>query len=108
MPCYEVRTVSVEFKVAHVDLLRKAVKDLGWRMEERGNDITVWSTGGYGVMTLDRRTDRMTMQPDQQGQCNTLKRAYSQQAIKLAAKLSNGWQNKNLTSTKGQLLRGVM
>jgi hypothetical protein len=101
MPCYQVQTVSVAFKVAHVDLLEKAAKQLGYGYAKIGNSVTLSSPGA--ALKVDLGAGRCIAQDQQL--VNELKRAYSQQAIKLAAKLG-GWQVKNLSSSKGQLVRG--
>ena len=103
MPCYQVQTVSVEFKVAHVDMLYKAAENLGYSWTKNENQIILTSAGSVIAVDLTRGT----AEARDQRLVNELKRAYSQQALKLAAKLG-GWQNINLTSTKGQLLRGVL
>lgn len=103
MPCYTVSEVNVTFKVAHVDLLAKAAKQLGYGYARIGNAITLSSPGAVVKVDLLRG---IAVAQDQQ-LVNELKRAYSQQAIKLAAKLG-GWQVKNLSSTSGQLVRGCL
>jgi hypothetical protein len=103
MPCYTVQTVSVAFKVAHIDLLEKAAKSLGYNYAKIGNVVTLSSPGAVVKVDLTRG---VAVAQDQQ-LVNELKRAYSQQAIKLAAKLG-GWQVKNLSSTNGQLVRGCL
>jgi len=103
MPCYQVQTVSVAFHVAHVDLLRKAAESLGYTYGAAGATITLLSVGSIIKVDLVNGT---AVAQDQRI-VDELKRAYSQQALKLAAKLG-GWQMKNLTATKGQLLRGCL
>lgn len=107
MPCYQVQTVSVEFHVAHVDLLEQAVRSLGWSSVVSA-DRRRWTVGPYmQSIAIDLDAGKADVRIDQRIYLNQLKRAYSQQAVKLAAKLG-GWQLKSLTATKGQLLRGVL
>jgi len=114
MPCYQVQTVSVEFKIAHRDLLDKALDALA--RDTIGSEamgwVRDWNIAGtfcrlQNGIELDLRIGKASMQASQQGQLNELKRAYSQQAIKLAAKL-NGWQLKSKNNLNGQLVRGVL
>ena len=106
MPCWEVNTVSVEFHAKHVALLEKAFESLDWVRDLYWNADKSLCRLPNGI-ELDLRAGRAECPVSQQPRLNELKRAYSKQAIKLAAKLG-GWQNQNLTQTKGNLLRGVM
>ncbi len=107
MPCYTVQTVSVAFKVAHVDLLELAIRALGWSSVE-SYDRNKLVVGPIGVsLVINLATGQAEVRADQQPRLNELKRAYSHEAIKLAAKLG-GWQVKNLSSTSGQLVRGCL
>ena len=105
MPCYEVKTVSVEFKVAHRDLLDKALDALGWTRD--WNVAKTFCRLQNGI-EIDLRIGKASMQASQQASLNMLKRAYSQQAVKLAAKL-NGWQlSPAKNKLKGQLVKGAL
>ena len=104
MPCYQVQKVSVEFKAAHADLLEKAIQSLGWQYD--WNVARTFCRLGNGI-ELDLRSGQATVNQGQQSKLNELKRAYSQQAVKLAAKLG-GWQVKSITANKGQLLKGML
>ena len=115
MPCYEIKTVSVEFKVAHRDLLVKALDALardsvgseamGWRQDWNGAKTFCRLANG---IELDLRIGKASMQASQQANLNALKRTYSQQCVKLAAKL-NGWQlSPTKNELKGQLVRGAL
>jgi len=96
----------VEFKAKNEELLHKAVKELGWTEQKVGNQIRI-TDKQWNSFNVDLAVGKANINQGQQGQLNELKRAYSNQAIKLAAKLG-GWQVKNLNSSKGQLLRGVL
>ncbi len=102
MPCYTVNEVSVAFQVGYVDLLQKAATSLGYSWNRVGNVVTLSSIGS--VVKVDLAAGR-ALAVDQ-GLVNELKRAYSQQAIKLAAKLG-GWAMQSKTATRGLLLKGV-
>lgn len=84
MPCYEVRTLSVEFKADNRQLLDAAIKAIGlqayWHTEDRvdvglGNNIILDLSSG-GAKIRDGYQDKL----------NELKRAYSKECVKAAAK----------------------
>ncbi|MFA5262216.1 MAG: hypothetical protein WC378_00210 [Opitutaceae bacterium] len=106
MPCYEVRTVSVEFQAAHKDLLIKAIQALGWTYAVSGARVLVRPQGGY-EMTVDLSAGVVVAQDQQQFRVNELKRAYSVQAIKQTAKL-NGWLIETENVTKGAFVREML
>ncbi len=103
MPCYTVNEVSVTFKVAHVDLLRKAAESLGYDYSKIGNTVTLSSLGAVVKVDLVKGVALAQSQT----LVNALKRAYSLQAVKLAARLG-GWQLKAASDSKGQLVRGCL
>ena len=101
MPCYEVRTMSVEFNAKHLGLLRKAIESLGWICEEIAGELKVQpKTCGY--FTIDLVLQKAVIQSSQQLQLNQLKQQYSKEALKRAAKLQ-GWQYKQQEQQKGVL-----
>ena len=53
MPCYEVRTVSVEFKAKNEALLHKAIKELGWTEYQLGNNRLRVTNKNYDSFTID-------------------------------------------------------
>ena len=90
--------MSVEFHAKHKRLLEAALDALGWPYEET-------RAGAYrvrdGMITVDTNAGRAEVGGYFQQELNTLKREYSKQALKRAAKLQ-GWQLK----AKGQ--KGVL
>lgn len=96
MPCYEVRTMSVEFKAKHVDVLEQALKNLGWYYNINQDRVT---TRG---MTIWLEKNRADIQDYQQRELNELKRAYSSAAIDKVTK-RNLWQRRATNETKGVL-----
>jgi len=104
MPCYQVNKVSVEFKIAHRDLLDKALDALGMARDWNVAKTFCRLTNG---IELNLRTGKADIRSDQQVYLNAIKRAYSQQAVKLAAKL-NGWQLKTTNNLQGQLVKGSL
>jgi hypothetical protein len=104
MPCYQVNKVSVSFTAAHADLLEKAMQSLGWQYD--WNVAKTFYRLNNGI-ELNLTTGQASVNQGQQPLLNELKRAYSHQAIKMAADL-RGWKVNNLTANKGQLLKGVL
>lgn len=101
MPCYEVRTLSVEFKAEHIDLLEKALDSLGWIRDWNGAKTFCRLNNG---IELDLRTGKATIQEGQQDRLNQLKRAYSMEALKQVT-VKNRWQINKIKATKGSLIR---
>lgn len=101
MPCYEVRTVSVEFKADNRQLLDAAIKAIGleayWHTKDRvdiglGNNIR-----------LDLESGKALIQDGYQGKLNELKRAYSKECVKAAAKKASWnvkWSGKEAVVNK--------
>jgi len=83
MPCYEVRTVSVEFKAENRKLLDAALDKIG-SIHCTLADGRLVIDGG--VIVLDLANGKAVVQDGQQNQLNELKRAYSREAVKAAAK----------------------
>ena len=94
MPCYEVNRVSVEFTAEQEHLLKKAAESLNWEFSKSGARVMV----GPVVIQGERAT------ASSQESINVLKRAYSQEVVKAAAK-SRGWSGAwsgSVTSNKLQ------
>ena len=98
MPCWEVRTMSVEFKAKNRKLLEDALKRLDYTWQETQNDVLVIP----GLGRLDLIEGSAEIDRRDQKKLNQLKQQYSKQALRRAAKLQ-GWQMK----TKGQM-KGVL
>lgn len=83
MPCYEVRTISVEFKAENEDLLDRAI-------QATGMNTRLISNGRYllddGAIRLDLAAGTAEVREGQQGRLNELKQAYSREAVKAATK----------------------
>ena len=111
MPCYEVNTVSVEFKIAHRNLLEAAVKVLGWSIRSNTTTSVLVEDQSFNSLLIDLVGGKVSIRDGQQGVLNQLKRAYSLEAVKLAAKVG-GWKvsglKVNLDNTKLQLERGYL
>lgn len=83
MPCYEVRTVSVEFKADNRQLLDAAIKATGMMIWQHDTDVINLE---YGSVILDLTTGTAKIQDGYQDKLNELKRAYSKECVKAAAK----------------------
>ncbi len=81
MPCYQVRTISVDFKVGNEDLLKKAAEKLNWKYRERGNLIEI-----KDIIILDLRMQTASFPKKCQDDLNLLKRTYSEVCIEEIAK----------------------
>lgn len=83
MPCYEVRTVSVEFRAENRNLLDRAIKSLGWHAQElQDKRLDVQ----FGQIKFDLVAGKAEVLEGCQGKLNELKQAYSREAVKAAAK----------------------
>ena len=105
MPCYEVRTMSVEFKTKHLNLLQKAIESLGWRYEGISGGLSrglMRVETGTSQFMLDLVSQTAVLLSGQRSQLNQLKQQYSKEALKRAAKLQ-GWQYKQQEQSKGVL-----
>jgi len=91
MPCWEVRTVSVEFKADNRKLVHAAAESLGMRVEEQ-SDGTIWLNAGEfpGSIKLDLERGQAEVRSGYQRHLNKLKQAYSRECVKTAAKKA-GW-----------------
>ena len=83
MPCYEVRTMNVEFKVENRELLDAAIRASSLQVTDKG-DRTI--TFEWGKVVLDLKTGTAAVEDGCQGRLNELKRAYSRECVKFAAK----------------------
>ena len=105
MPCYEIQTLSVKFQANNDGLLEKAAKGLGYSWRLDAGYVTLTKPGAS--LSIDLAGERVSVRQDQQPLVNELKRAYSQEALRMAGRLG-GWQVKMQSQQKGQLLRNSM
>lgn len=101
MPCYEVRTYSVEFRAENARLLESAIESLGWTHEktERGYRLA----NGFEI---DLKTGSATLKAGQQTDLNRLKQAYSQKALRAVAQ-KQGWQVTTASDGSLRVMKGV-
>jgi hypothetical protein len=110
MPCYQVRTYSVEFKAGNRAIFDAAVNALGWKAQNVSDSVVSFDGG---MIRIDLASGKATVmeQPGQmtyQEKLNALKRSYSRQAVNAAAKRM-GWQVGTAVGVqdKGRLMKRV-
>ncbi len=101
MPCWEVRTMSVDFKADNQDLLTAAMQSLGWTAIELRPGV--WQVDRLGGQ-IDLAAGRATIAEGRQSELNQLKRAYSRKAVEQVAK-KNRWRLSAKNETEGVFLR---
>ncbi len=102
MPCYEVRTVSVEFHVENRKLLDAAIKSIGCVVSAATSDKIVLD---YGAVTVDLAAGKALVKEGYQNNLNKLKQTYSKECVKAATKKCQWavkFQGNNATVTKVQ------
>ena len=106
MPCYEVRTVSVEFKVGNVDLLKKALEKAGCQIQTQDQVISFKDKFGNFAMIDFEKSKIISRMGDKQlaDLSNSIKRAYSECVIDEVAK-RNKWIKKQMGEGRFQLQR---
>jgi len=91
MPCYEVNLMNVQFKVENVELLLSSLKNSGQSVYRVGEDLVY--IGSYTKINLREGTITGTDMKF----INSIKRGYSKEVVKVAAK-----RNKWILQTKGE------
>jgi len=107
MPCYEVRTVSVEFKVGNIDLLKKALEKAGFkRIEWTENNVRFENDKSiFNINFFDNKiSSRYVDTKELVNLSNQIKRAYSEQVIDEIAKRQK-WMKKKMGENTFQLQR---
>ena len=99
MPCYEVRTMSVEFQAQNRIVLNDAIEQLQLSVEVM-LDGKISLHDGNIVLDLETKTAQVT--EGHQDRLNDLKRAYSSAALDKVAKM-NFWNRKSNSSRSGVL-----
>lgn len=81
MPCYEINTISVEFKAEHMEHLETALKATGLAYTKNGDIITIG-----GVITINLKNSSIECPGNYMPLINKLKREYSKAVIEDIAK----------------------
>ncbi len=84
MPCWMIYTTTVELKAVNRELLERGLTEMGLRFETYGETLFIYTSRG----TIELRGSQALI-PDLPGmkeQVDAVKRAYSEQVLKEAAK----------------------
>lgn len=95
MPCYEVNLMTVEFNVKNIDILKEAIKKLGFQTltNDRNSNI-VFLDESYNEYKIDMVNNVIETRSGNNDIINKVKRTYSAVAIEKAAK-KNKWAIRN-------------
>jgi hypothetical protein len=107
MPCYEVRTVSVEFKVGNIDLLKKALEKIEMKIFQQDEKGIAFEDKNYNIFKINLINSRISGPLDEKGLgslVNSIKRSYSEQVIDEIAKKQK-WLKKKMGENRYQLQR---
>jgi hypothetical protein len=108
MPCHLIQKVAVKFTAKHRKLLDEAVKTLGWQLtENKWSGEIVVTTKKWNQISLNLSEEKATYRQGRDAEVNELKRAYTNEALKLGADMI-GWKNQITGSNKGLLLKGSL
>ena len=110
MPCYSVRTVSVEFRVANIELLKKALEKVGWKVNNEIDNgaLSIMKKDGSYMDSVSINFDNSKISSRYMDEKKLtdfsyeLKRAYSEQVISEVAKKQK-WMSRKLSDNKFQL-----
>jgi hypothetical protein len=106
MPCYEVRTVSVEFKVGNIEILKRALEKMNVQIVRQDeNGITF--NQAYNQFTISFLNSKINSNVDEKeltSISNSIKRAYSEVVIDEVAKKQR-WIKKQMGAGRYQLQR---
>ena len=96
MPCWEVNLMTVEFNVKNIDILKEAIKKLGFQTltNERNSNI-LFLDESYNEYKIDITKNVIETKYGTKENINLLKRTYSIVAIEKAAK-KNKWALRNI------------
>ena len=98
MPCYEVNYISVEFKAKHKEVLKQALKNLGYSFRENKDRIYT------NYFEFDLKNQKVIMEADFQSDLNKVKQEYSAVAIEAIAK-KRRWASKRINQNQFQLVK---
>ncbi len=108
MPCYEVRTISVEFHISNIELLQKAIEKLQWKSWNIDKGLITIQDNNYNQITIDCKNSKISSPSYSEKKLssisNSIKRSYSECVIEEIAKKQK-WFAKKINATKFQLQR---
>ena len=105
MPCYQVVTVSVEFKVESKERLEKALQQLGYDVRTYNNVLSVYKLGYNFEINLEK--EKINFQKGNwkaSEKINEIKREYSKVSLEEIAKKKK-WILKNKGANKFQMIK---
>ncbi len=111
MPCYEIRTVSINFKVENIELLKRALEK-EWTVFQGGENkdyLVATKKGTYEEkIRIDLKAGQVRSQfyseKDLPSVSNSIKRAYSLEVINELARKQK-WLKKDMGQGRYQLQR---
>lgn len=98
MPCYEIRTVQVEFNAGNEQYLLKALKEAN--ISHTFNDTTKIIYGNNWEINLEEQT--ASVRQGYEGELNKVRRAYSETVVNEVARKKK-WLVKKVQGNKIQL-----
>jgi hypothetical protein len=108
MPCYQVRTVEVSFKVGNIELLKKALEKAGWKITSSGEWGINISNANYKTASIRFTNSKIQSsffnEKELTGISNQIKRAYSEVVIDEIAKKQK-WLKRQMGQNQFQLQR---
>ena len=111
MPCYQVITASVEFKVGNIEILKRALAQAGMVNIVVNNETISFKDGNEkysDYLGINLNTGKMLgvgwKQEKLSTVANSIKRAYSLEVINEISK-KNKWIKKNMGENRYQLQR---
>jgi len=94
MPCYSIRTISVEFKVSNIDLLKKAIEKIEGTYLGNNEEFLNFRTNDGRYVNINFKKETISsLNFTEKGLAtfsNSIKRAYSEVVIDEVAK-KNRW-----------------
>ena len=109
MPCYEIRTISVEFKIENIELLKKAIEKINfWSLKNSSDTMAIIRDDNHNRIVIDFKNSKVSSEAYSEkelgARVNQLKQSYSEIVIGEIAKKQK-WIQKKISERKFQLQR---
>jgi len=108
MPCYEIRTISVEFNIKNIALLKKAIENAGYIITTTTENQFNFHNLNYNRFSIDLIQSKISSSDCNEKMVslvsNSIKRTYSESVINEMAK-KNKWIKQNMGKNQFQLQR---
>ncbi len=82
MPCYQIRTVSIDFNATNKSILEAALTSLGYQFYYTNNQMHIKTPNGEIIIANGKATMNQTLQDT----LNNIKQAYSKKTIEQVAR----------------------